>query len=310
MGMRQVGGAEYLTCVRPRGGEEALIVHAGDYVLELTVMVFCPYLGVEGLEAGREYDCRDIDLLFLRYLIEVYGLVFTYRFADPAFLLFQVEAALVDVGDEGNGLREVDMNSLVLRYLLIEPIRVLDRAVFDAGSTPRAFILQNVAGTFDQGYFEVARFPFYPVDFSIGEDLYVRMPADLDQLGCEYSHRAVVGRKGLIELGHVATDARRFLNQVHLETGGGEVEGCLNTTYPSTDDHDVAEIAISNTRTKLLDVFFQRYYIFHSSFTSTDFVVLLPPGFGWLFALHRLSGRAVLGESRPTDDRHGRGQPV
>jgi hypothetical protein len=82
------------------------------------------------------------------------------------------------------------------------------------------------------------------------------MPADLDQLGCEYSHGAVIRRKRLVKLGHMAPDARRFLNQVHLKTGSGKIERGLNTADPSTDDHDVAEIAVSNIFTKLLDILF------------------------------------------------------
>ena len=53
MGMLLIGGAQYLALVGPRGGEEPLIVHAGDHVLKLSVAIFCSHLGIEGLEAGR-----------------------------------------------------------------------------------------------------------------------------------------------------------------------------------------------------------------------------------------------------------------
>ena len=45
---------------------------------------------------------------------KVDGLIFTYRFTDTGFLLFQVETALIDIGDQGNGLGEVDVDGLVL----------------------------------------------------------------------------------------------------------------------------------------------------------------------------------------------------
>ena len=87
-------------------------------------------------------------------------------------------------------------------------IRDLDRAVLYAGSTTRAFVLDNVSGLFIQGDLEVSCFPFYTVNFSIGQDLYIGMPADLDQFGREYSHGAVIGGKGLVELGHMAANGR------------------------------------------------------------------------------------------------------
>ena len=81
------------------------------------------------------------------------------------------------------------------------------------------------------------------------------MPADLDQLGCEYSHGAVIGRKGLVELGHVAPDARPFFYQVDLKTGGGKIKRGLDTADPRADNHYVSEITLPETFTKLLNIF-------------------------------------------------------
>jgi hypothetical protein len=147
------------------------------------------------------------------------------------------------------------MDGLILRYFLVILIRVFDRAVFYTGSTTRAFALQNIPGLFSQRYLEVSYFPLYTVNLSIGEDLYVGMPADLDQLGREYSHGAVVGRESLVKLGHMAPNARRFFNQVNLKAGGGKIKGSLNTADPSTNNHDVSEITVSKTFAKLLNIF-------------------------------------------------------
>ena len=84
----------------------------------------------------------------------------------------------------------------------------LDRAVLYTGSTTRAFVLNNVSGLFIQGDLEVSGFPFYTVNFRIGQDLYIGMPADLDQFGREYSHGAVIGGIGLVKLGHLAANGR------------------------------------------------------------------------------------------------------
>ncbi len=62
-------------------------------------------------------------------------------------------------------------------------IRVFNRAIFRTCRTTRAFILYNVSGFLGQDYFKVSCFAFYTANFSMGKDLYIRMPADLDQFG-------------------------------------------------------------------------------------------------------------------------------
>jgi hypothetical protein len=79
-------------------------------------------------------------------------------------------------------------------------------------------VLQNIPGLFRQGYLKVACLSFYTGNFSIRQDLYVGMPADLDQFGCQYSDGAVVSRKGLVKLGHMAANRRCLVDQVDLET--------------------------------------------------------------------------------------------
>jgi hypothetical protein len=98
------------------------------------------------------------------------------------------------------------MDCLVFRYVLIKLIRVFDGTVFNTRCTTRTLILQDIPWFLRKGYFEVSYFSLDTLNFCIGENLYVWMPADLDQLGCEYSHGAVVGRKGLVELGHVTAN--------------------------------------------------------------------------------------------------------
>ena len=84
----------------------------------------------------------------------------------------------------------------------------MDRAVFYTGRTTRAFVLQNIPGLSNQGYLKVSCFSFYTVNVSIRQDLYIGMPADLDQFGREYSHGAVIGGVGLVKLSHMAANGR------------------------------------------------------------------------------------------------------
>ena len=94
-------------------------------------------------------------------LSEIYGAILTYCFADTTFLFFKVKAALIDIRHKGNCLREVYMDRFIRRYVLIELIRIFDRAVLYAGSTTRAFVLYDIPGLFGKRHLEVSRFPFY-----------------------------------------------------------------------------------------------------------------------------------------------------
>jgi hypothetical protein len=141
-------------------------------------------------------------------LIQVDGVILTYCFANTTFLLFEVKTAFINIGDKGNGLGEIDVDGFTLRYLLIELIRVFDRAVFYTGRATPASVLQDVPGLSSQGYPKVSCFSFYTVNVSIRQDFYVGMPADLDQFGRKYSYGAVIGGKGLVKLGHMAANGR------------------------------------------------------------------------------------------------------
>jgi hypothetical protein len=119
-----------------------------------------------------------------------------------------------------------------------------DWAVLNTGTATRTFFLFNVSGLLYQGYIEFTCFSFYPVYFSIGQNLYIGMPADLDQFGREYSNGAVIGGKGLVQLGHMAANGRRLVDQVNLKTRSGEIKRGLNTADPPTDNHDVSKIIL------------------------------------------------------------------
>ncbi len=84
------------------------------------------------------------------------------------------------------------------------------------------------------------------------------MPADLDQFGRKYSNGAVIGREGLVKLGHMAANGRRLVDQVNLKTRSAKIERGLNTADPSADNHDVSKMTLCKTLTKLLNLFFYR----------------------------------------------------
>jgi len=238
-----IGSTQYLTFIWPSGAHQPFIVHTGNHVLELSVAILISHLGIKWLKTRRENDRAYIDFYLFRRLIEIDGLILTDAFANTAFLLFQVDTGFIDIRDQGNRLGEVDMNGFVLRYLLIKLIRVFDRAVFYASRATRALTFEDISRLFSQGDPKVSCFPDDTINLSIRQDLYVGMPADLDQFGCEYSDGAVIGRKGLVKLGHMAANGRCLVDQVNLKTCSGKIKRGLNTADPSTDNHHITEIA-------------------------------------------------------------------
>jgi hypothetical protein len=173
-------------------------------------------------------------------------------------LLFEVKTAFVNVCDEGNSLSEINVDGFIGRYFLIILIRVYDRAVFNAGRTTRAFILQNIPGLFRQGYREVSRFSFYAINFSISQDLNIGVPADLDQFGCENSSGTFIGRKSFVKLGHMAANGRCLIDQVDFITRRSKIKGGLNAADPSTDHQHISKMIVFGVFIKVLNVFYSQ----------------------------------------------------
>jgi hypothetical protein len=253
--MLLVGGTQYFTLVWPGGAHQPFVVHTGDHILHLSITIPVPHLRIKRLKARRQNDRRYSHLYSLRRLTEIDGLILTDSFANTTLLLLQVETVFVNVGDQGNGLSEIDMDGFVLRYSLIELIRVLDRAVFYTGRAAPALVLQDIPGLLGQSYLEVPCFALYTVNVSVGEDFYVGMPADLDQFGRKYSDGAVVGGKGLVQLGHVAANGRCLVDQVNPKARIGKIKRRLDPADAPADNHYITKTTARQTSTKLCNAF-------------------------------------------------------
>ena len=88
---------------------------------------------------------------------------------------------------------------------------------------------------------EMARFAVQGENFRSGFELNVQVPADLDQFGRDDSHGAVVGGKGLVQLGHEAPDGRGLFYQVHIISGIGEINRRLHARDAGPDHHGRAD---------------------------------------------------------------------
>jgi hypothetical protein len=84
----------------------------------------------------------------------------------------------------------------------IVDLRLHHGTVFHTGTTPGAQIHLDAAGTLFHFDLEIAGLTGNAFKVCIGDQLNVQMPADLDQYGRDDSHRAVIGGKCLVQLGH------------------------------------------------------------------------------------------------------------
>jgi hypothetical protein len=114
-------------------------------------------------------------------------------------------------------------------------IRNFRRALRRAIAAGDALFHVDKTGAFGDGDSEVALTAGYGLDIGKSMELDILMPADLDQFGRDYSHRAIIRRKGLVQLGHHAADGGRLFNDVHIIAGICKVKGSLHTGNATSD---------------------------------------------------------------------------
>jgi hypothetical protein len=82
---------------------------------------------------------------------------------------------------------------------------------------------------------KVTLFPCNALDIGKGDQLYVNVPADLDQFGRDNSHGAVICGEGLVQLGHNPANGGGSFNQIYVKAGVGQIQGALHPGNASAD---------------------------------------------------------------------------
>ena len=72
---------------------------------------------------------------------------------------------------------------------------------------------------------------------TMGKELNVLMTPHFYKFWGDYTHGAVICRKCLVQLGHLAADGGRAFHQVNLDPGVGKVQGRLHTADPAANNH-------------------------------------------------------------------------
>ena len=87
---------------------------------------------------------------------------------------------------------------------------------------------------------ETACLSFDIFHFTIGKQFYVRVLADSNKLRREDARGAIVGREGLVKLGHAAADSCFVLYQIYFKARLSQVQRCLNAGDTATYDESRA----------------------------------------------------------------------
>jgi len=74
--------------------------------------------------------------------------------------------------------------------------------------------------------------------FAVGKQIDFGMSTDIQQLRRQNSYRTVIGGEGLVQLGHLATDAGVLLHEVNLDAHIAQIKGRLHPGYPAANDEN------------------------------------------------------------------------
>ena len=100
----------------------------------------------------------------------------------------------------------------------IEFILNRDRTLFRTGAAAGTEVFVHVAGFIAHLELESTHLTAHLFNLAVGQEIDFGMPTGIQQLGRENSDGAIVRGKGLVQLRHLATNARQCFHQVDLDT--------------------------------------------------------------------------------------------
>jgi hypothetical protein len=148
------------------------------------------------------------------------------------------------VDGEGGGhcLGEMTIDRLAPVQPLVEIGRDLDRANGNTIPATRTTFLFYKARFAMEGDLKAARFSADTGHPGPGEHLDIGVAGHLDQFGGNHAGGAVIGRKGLVQLGHDPADADVLIHQEDFEASIGQIQGGLHPGYAGPDHQNGTDL--------------------------------------------------------------------
>jgi hypothetical protein len=158
--------------------------------------------------------------------------------------LARADPGLVDRCLIWNGLRIELVDRFARPEARVEFVGYFDGTDLEAIPARVALLQVDVSGMLEELHLEIARFALHIEDFGIREDLDIGMLVHLNEPRRDGTHGAVIGRKGLVELGHAAADCALFLDQIDFVARVSQVNGGLHSADARARHKDGAHLAI------------------------------------------------------------------
>ncbi len=229
-----VGEADYVALCRPRCASQSFKLHACDHIEETSITVlFQNRLVYPSKPRGQDHR-SDVQAQFPGFLVEIYSLGRACLGTEITGLIVYPQAGLgVYVVAGWNGLDIVYVRGTGYIQSFIVQINNRPGAIHCTCTTGRALVLVYETRLLMHSGRKLPRFSLQGFQPGICQDLYVRRPPGLNQLRCQYSQRAVIGREGLVQLGHDPTDRGLFFHQVYVVAQVGKIQSCLDPCDPA-----------------------------------------------------------------------------
>ena len=219
------------------GAQEPLQFDARDHVREGVVAVLVLQGGLELVGPQGKDRPGDRDRHVLGLLVVVDGVGLAELLADTALAARVVQAVgRVDDRHGRDGLRERDADAPRLREALIVRVGQAHGTLGRADAAAGALRLVHVARVPADAGGELGRLAVQGQELRVRQQVDVRVLADLDELWRKNAHGTIIGREGLVELGHAAADAGPALHEEDLGPGLRQVERGLDARDASADD--------------------------------------------------------------------------
>jgi hypothetical protein len=150
-------------------------------------------------------------------LCVINGLLGTDLGAIPAFAFGQVDTlGFVNGVFERDCLGVFKIDGLAFGKASVIFVRDFFWAFLRTQTTGNAFVRVHIAGVLEYAHLKISFFTVNGSDFGEGKQFDIDVPADLDQLGGDNSHGAVIGGECLVQLRHHPANGTGSLHKVYV----------------------------------------------------------------------------------------------
>jgi len=212
-----IQGPDKVSFRRTGGRKQTFELHIGEDIGRAGIPVDVVLCRIKGTASFGQDNRTDLEVHGLGLLCVINGLLRADLGAIPAFALGQVDAlAFINDIFERNCLGVFEIDGLAFGKPTVIFVRDFLGAFLSTQAAGNAFVRVHIAGVLEDAHLKISFFAVNGCDFGEGEQFDVDVPADLDQLGGDNSHGAVIGGECLVQLRHHPANGTGSLHEVDI----------------------------------------------------------------------------------------------